>query len=134
MSLSSKKNVRQTVEKYRKEFPTLERPLLRQIIRKCENLTRASELKALDRALKKAYDQAESQPQRDPRDPFENMTLNDLVRTISSPLTRILNPTFCHLALNAIKEKHPEYYRKNKKIFDDLEMTSFGFNGFIEKS
>ena len=55
MSLSKKKDVRQLVEKYRHEFPSLERPFLRKLIRSEMKIENPSELKKLDRYLAKAF-------------------------------------------------------------------------------
>jgi len=55
MSLSKQKDVRHLVEKYRREFSSLERPLLRRIIRSENKIENPSELKKLDRYLAKAF-------------------------------------------------------------------------------
>jgi hypothetical protein len=56
MSLKEKKNVPQLVKKYRERYPYLDRDLMRKIIRLENNITNPSELKKLDRHLKKAYE------------------------------------------------------------------------------
>lgn len=57
MSLTSGKTVPEIVENYRKQFPTLERPLLRRLIRSenKELFGNPSNLKQLDRHLRKAF-------------------------------------------------------------------------------
>jgi hypothetical protein len=55
MSLSKDNHVSKLVEKYRRMFPNVERPLLRKLIREENKITNPSELKKLDRYLKKAY-------------------------------------------------------------------------------
>jgi hypothetical protein len=55
MSVPTEKNVRRLVEKYRSQLPELERPLLRRLIRSENRITDPSELKKLDRYLKKAF-------------------------------------------------------------------------------
>jgi len=57
MSLKSRDTVPEIVENYRKQFPTLERPLLRRLIRSenKELFGNPSNLKQLDRHLRKAF-------------------------------------------------------------------------------
>lgn len=63
MSLPSRRNVSKIVEKYRREFPDLERPLLRRLIRAENKIVNPSELRKLSRYLKKAYE-VQPQPKR----------------------------------------------------------------------
>jgi len=55
MSVNKEKDVRQLVEKYRRQFPTLERPFIRRLIRSENKIENPSELKKLDRYLAKAF-------------------------------------------------------------------------------
>ncbi|MGA2680884.1 MAG: hypothetical protein ABSF44_03685 [Candidatus Bathyarchaeia archaeon] len=65
MSLKKDKSVPQLVQKYKHQFPDLERDLLRRLIR-VENpnlfLDNSSNLKKLDRYLKKAFENAPKPP------------------------------------------------------------------------
>jgi hypothetical protein len=51
------KTVAHFVEKYRQKYPELDRDLLRKLIRLENNITNPSELRKLDRELKKAFSQ-----------------------------------------------------------------------------
>jgi len=55
MSLTHKKDVPKLVKKYREELPNIDRDLLRRLIRVENNITNPSELKKLDRCLKKTF-------------------------------------------------------------------------------
>lgn len=55
MSVNKEKDVSKLVEKYRCDFPTLERRFLRKLIRSENKIENPSELKKLDRYLKKAF-------------------------------------------------------------------------------
>jgi glucan phosphorylase len=55
MSVNKERDVRQLVEKYRRQFPTLERPFIRRLIRSENKIENPSELKKLDRYLAKAF-------------------------------------------------------------------------------
>jgi hypothetical protein len=37
----------------------------------------------------------------------------------------------CSLADEHLKRKYPEWYRRNKKTFDDMRRMNYGFSGFI---
>ena len=56
MSPKHYKNVPQLVEKYRRKYPELDRDLLRKLIRLENKIDHPSELKKLDRYLKKAFE------------------------------------------------------------------------------
>lgn len=55
MSPKRDKSVLQLVEKYKRDYPQLDRDLLRKIIRLDNKLTNPSQLRKLDRTLKKAF-------------------------------------------------------------------------------
>ena len=60
MSLETRANVPQLVEKYRKKYPTLDRDLLRKLIRLENKIGNPSELKKLDRYLRKEFQNSNS--------------------------------------------------------------------------
>lgn len=124
MSLENKKDVRRIVEKYRQEFPTVERPFLRRLIRLEQKLTKDSELKALDRHLKKDFEKTSKneKPSKIPRP-----TLFELIAFEQIPR----DPFACSLAEDHLKSNYPEWYRRNKKVFDEIRGNNWGFGGYI---
>jgi hypothetical protein len=124
MSLPNKKDVRQIVQKYRREFPTIDRPFLRRLIRSEQKLTKDSELKALDRHLKKAFEK-----------PSENAKSSEILEPNPDELSAFMqfprSSITCSFAEEHLRSHYPEWYQRNKKTFDEMRMGSYGFDGYV---
>jgi hypothetical protein len=65
MSSKKKVDVAELVKKYREKYPYLDRDLLRKLIRlECKLDNNPSELRKLDRHLKKAFQNKETEPEK----------------------------------------------------------------------
>jgi hypothetical protein len=94
MSLSKRKDVSQLVKKYLEDYPNIDRDLLRKLIRLENKIENPSDLRKLDRCLKKAY--GNSKPSQN-----EEST-EEIIERID------IRPEWCG------KKLSPEYCRKHR--------------------
>jgi len=122
MSQRQEGNVSEIVEKYIEKYPNVPRKVLRKLI-----LSGFKEInnRTLDRHLKKAFEK----PSRIPESPSKipKPTVWELMAFKQIPR----DPFDCSLAEDHLKSNYPEWYRRNKKTFDEIRGVNWGFDGYI---
>ena len=136
MSPKRDRTVLEIVEKYRRKFKLLERPLLRKLIR-LENpeifKPESSKLKTLDRALRKLFKQEQNTPYRtvNSKSPEANLQSKPTIMLKEEyekfekqnkdwRLPLELRQAYCEEAIDAevslLKDNDPEYLKKEAEI------------------
>lgn len=123
MSPKHKPSVSEIVETYMKKYPQTERKGLRAlIIFKYPNEINS---RTLDRCLKKSFEKPseilESRSEIPEPNPDELSAFMQFPRSFFA----------CSIADENLKRKYPEWYRRNKKAFDEVKRLHYGFSGFI---